>query len=370
MRVLHIFNEINFSGAEIMYANAAPIFNSHGVTMLALSTGKNFGNFTTQFGEAKIQMFHRPLLESDLNPFFLIKYFRDIIKFIRKENIDVIHIHRSSFFWFFALCGYITGKKTIRTLHNVFKSGKITWIKAYFERLSARKILNVVFQSIGNSVYLNELDYYKNKSTVVNNWFDEKRFYPAKDSLEKASIRTDLGIDKDSFVIITAGRCTEEKGHKDIINALAIINKQIPCVFLHLGCGYMEVEEKELAKALGLESKVVFLGNVVNVRDYLIASDVFVMPSKFEGLGNSAIEAMACQIPNILYDAPGLRDLIKENDNGFLIAQDHRILANSVMDFYVNKNLIIEKGLNALNFVNEHFSIKAGVIGIIKLYGR
>ncbi|GGH56517.1 glycosyltransferase involved in cell wall biosynthesis [Filimonas zeae] len=370
MRVLHVFNEINFSGAEVMYANAAPLFQEKGIELIALSTGKEFGNFTQQFETVHIKMHHKPLLESDKNPLFLFKYFRSIIKFIREENIAVIHIHRSSFFWLFSLCGFITGRKTIRTLHNVFKNRRITWIKAYWERLTARTLLRVTFQSIGKSVYLNELQYYKNKSVIVNNWFDKTRFYPAVNEAEKASVRKILNIPADVFVVSTAGRCTEIKGHKDIIQALAIINKQFPCVFLHLGSGALEKEEQELAKELGLDGVIRFLGNVTNVRDFIIASDAFVMSSKFEGLSIASIEAMACRIPGIFYDSPGLRDLINSDDNGFLVAHGARALADAILLFCNDRNLCEVKGQSAVTFVNEHFSIENGVKGILNLYGK
>ena len=169
MRVLHIFNEINFSGAEIMYANAAPLFQQKGFELYAISTGDNFGNFTDQFKKAQIKIYHRPFKVKSLNPLYLWSYFKGIIEFIRTNQIDIIHIHRSNVFWYFSVCSYITGKKTIMTLHNVFKAGKITWIKHYLTRYTARKYFNLTFQSISKSVYKNELDYFKNPTRLVNN---------------------------------------------------------------------------------------------------------------------------------------------------------------------------------------------------------
>jgi glycosyltransferase involved in cell wall biosynthesis len=368
MRVLHIFNEIKFSGAEIMYANAAPLFQSEGVEMLVLSTGKNVGDFVPQFTNQGIKVIHKPLLNSDSNPVFLYNYFRGILALIKSEGIDVIHIHRSSFYWFFALCGFLKSKRIVRTVHNVFKNRKITWFKAYIERLIARKFFKVKFQTISESVYINELTYYKNPSTCVNNWFDGSRFFPSIIQNEKLQLRKKIGIDNNAFVIISTGGCSIVKNHHDIIKAMAKLPAEISCIYLHLGCGLTEGEEKALAAELNVDNNILFLGNKINVRDFLIASDLFIMPSQYEGLGNAAIEAMACGLPSVLYNVPGLKDLIKDDNNGFLIEPDYNEMAKKIIFFKNNNEIACQKGNNAQKFVSENYSIKKGVQAITNLY--
>lgn len=369
MKVLHIFNEINFSGAEVMYANAAPLFQQQGIEMIAFNTGKGIGNYVEHFEKADIKVVFKPIVSPTYNPLKLFSYFSDVRKFILDNDIDIIHIHRSQFYWFFALCGFLTGRKAIRTVHNVFHNRKITWMKAYLERMTSRRMLGLTFQTIGESVHDNELRYYKNASVRVNNWFDNIRFFPPVNVDEQMALRKQLGIDEERFVIISAGSCSITKNHSAIIEAVAIVKKQYPNImYLHLGHGAQETQEKRLALEKGIEDNIIFLGNKFNVRDYLIASDVFVMTSKFEGLSIAAIEAMGCKLPVILYDSPGLRDLIKENDNGFLIKHDPVILSEKIIQFYNNRDLIKEKGTNALNFATSNFSMPKCVDQIIELY--
>jgi glycosyltransferase involved in cell wall biosynthesis len=368
MRVLHVLNEINFSGAEIMYAGAAEQFQKSGFELIALSTGKNIGNFVKQFEEVNIKIYHKPFARHVRNPFKIIAYFKDIINFINDNNIDIIHVHRSDVYWQFSLCSKLTGRKAIATCHNVFKNRKITWFKAYLERLSARKLFNLTFQTIGESVYINELNYYKNPSIKINNWFNAHKFYPAIDNHEKDLLRKKIGLNKDDFIIISTGSCSEIKNHSDIIKALPIVLKQINCYYLHLGVGAIECDEKKLVNDLNLNQHVSFLGNIVNVRDYLVAADVFIMPSKYEGLSIASIEAMACRLPSILYNSQGLRDLIKNDDNGFLIDHDYKLLAEKII--FLNENQDVSKRMaeNAWKFVNSDFSMINSVSEIIKLY--
>ena len=367
MRVLHIFNEINFSGAEIMYADAAPFFQENGFELYAISTGDAFGNFTKQFEKAQIKIFHKPFKIKNLNPFYLWSYFRNIVYFIRTNQIDIIHIHRSNVFWYFSFCGYITKRKTIMTLHNVFKAGKITWVKHFLTRYTARKYLNLTFQSISRSVYTNELSYFSNPTVLINNWYDETKFYPAINLAEKQSARLKIGINDNTFTLISVGRCTDIKNHIDILKAFNIINKQAEFICLHLGSGETENHEKEAAKLMGIDDKVYFFGNKENVRDYLIASDLFIMTSKFEGLGNSCIEAMACGLPSVLYNSSGLRDLITDNDNGLLIMPDYNLLASSILKLR-DPLLHFEKANNAIRYVQKNHSMRNAITSIINLY--
>jgi glycosyltransferase involved in cell wall biosynthesis len=369
MKVLHLFNEINYSGAELMYANAAPIFQANRIEMLAISTGINLGNFAEVFEQKNIKTYHWPIHSQANSLFKKIKYYSNFYKFIKEQKIDVLHIHRSNLY-IAAFCSRLAGIRTIKTIHNVFKNRKLTYPYGYIQRLIARKLLNVTFQTIGQSVYENELNYYHNPSVRINNWFDQNRFYSIKNENEKQELRQKLNIKSDAFVIISVGGCSEIKNHSDILRAMAQLQKKSNFLYIHLGTGKIEEDEKNLALELGIQNMIQFLGNQNTVRDFLIASDVYVMTSKFEGLSIAGIEAMACGLPSILYNSPGLRDLIDKDDNGFLIAPDYQILATKIIEFQKNPELIRKKGQSAVEFVNRNFSMESNVLKIIKLYSN
>ncbi|MEP7279955.1 MAG: glycosyltransferase family 4 protein [Bacteroidota bacterium] len=369
MHILHIFNEINFSGAEIMYANAAGLFQQKGYKLTAVGTGMKAGNYVHQFEKSGINIIHLPFPKGFKKPFLVVGYMRNIYSLIKRSNIDVLHVHRSDVFLYFSICAALAGKKTIMTTHNVFRNRTLTWPKAWLERLCARKLFRTTFQTIGESVYNNELTYYKNPSVRVNNWYNARRFFPPLPN-EKNISRENLNIRREAFVVISTGSCSEIKNHAAIIKAMAIVVPQFPCIYLHLGSGHLETEEKKQALELGLANNIRFLGNKENVRDYLIAADVFIMSSKFEGLSIAAIESMACKLPSILYRSPGLTDLIKNDDNGFLIEHDPVQIAEKIIHFKNNPMSAAEKGNRAFDFVSANFNMESGVGQIIKLYGN
>ena len=367
MKVLHLFNEIKFSGAEIMYANGASLFQANGIEMLAFSTGNSLGDFAHEFERKNINTYHRSINPGINLSIRTIIYYWNFYKFLKSEKIEVLHIHRNDLYMV-AICSRLAGIRTIKTMHSVFRNRKFTYLYGYFQRLIARKLLNVTFQTIGNSVFENELNYYKNPSVKINNWYDSTRFFAPKSKSEKLAIREKLGISFTKFVIISVGACSPNKNHSDILKAIALLDEQIDIHYLHLGTGQIESEEKKLAEQLGIKNKVSFMGNVNNVQDYLIASDVFVMSSKFEGLSIACIEAMACGKPLILYNSPGLRDLINNDNNGFLIDWDYKVIAEKIIQYLLEPGLIEKKGESALKFVNDNHTLEKNVNKIIALY--
>jgi len=367
LKVLHLFNEINFSGAELMYANAAEIFQSNGIEMLAFNTGKSKGNFISEFNKKNIKVYHKPIKKGINFSLKIFKFYWHFYRFLKNEKIAVLHIHRSDLYMV-TLCSRIAKVRTIKTIHNVFRHRTLTHPYGVAQRFVARKLLNVKFQTIGKSVYENELNYYHNPSKLINNWYNSNLFYPKKDENEVLAIKKKLGINKDTFIVTSVGGCSNIKRHDQIIKSLGLIKSKIKFEYLHLGSGVTETNEKKTAKKLGIIDRIHFLGNKNNVRDYLIASDVYIMTSEFEGLTISGLEAMGCALPLIFYDAPGLRDLIKNDDNGFLINPNYHILADKIMEFYSKPYLKVEKGLSSFKHVKKNYSMEINVDKIISLY--
>ena len=365
MKVLHIFNEITFSGAEIMYAQAAPLFQREGFEILAFSTGPQKGDFTPDFKKKGITVIHQPINFKILSLKWF-KYYFNLYHFLKKEKIKVLHIHRSDII-FAAFIAFLAKTRCIKTQHSTFRNRWFTLPYAVAWRFVLRNFFHVIFQTIGESVYLNELNYYKNPSIKVNNWFNENQFY-APSTKEKINFRNQLGIARNVFVIISVGSCSECKNHHDIIKALSLVKDKMKVIYLHLGKGSTEQEEKQLAISLCVSDSIRFLGKRNNVRDYLIAADLFVMTSQYEGLGNSALEAMACRTPCILYNSVGLRDLIKDNNNGLLIERSHQLLADKILEIQKNQDLAYSRANNAFEFVDREFSMSVGVKKIIDLY--
>ena len=365
MKVLHILNELKFSGAEIMYVDAAPIFQKLGCDLSVVNTATHLGEYASYFERAGYKVLHRPYPKGIIKKW---KYYKDTIKFLKQEQYDVIHIHSSKLKWGMSYCAWKANCKSIYTFHNVFKSNWYSYPWHWWLRWSAKHIFKCTFQTISDSVYENEKHYYHNNTFKIYNWYGSNRFYPAIPN-EKQSIRKKLNIPLDSLVIISVGGCSPIKRHTDIIKALPEILKEHPNTFyLHLGEGEELQEEKKLAEKLNVSKYILFCGNQQNVRQYLIASDIYIMPSKHEGIPITTIEAMACEIPTILYDVPGLKDFNKDNECSILINENYHSLAKMIIDLYKDKEKQQSLVKNAKALVDNKFDMETNAKEIFKLY--
>lgn len=362
MKVIHILNQINFSGAEVMLNLAAPILKKNGFKLHALSTGKNKGDYSDVLENAGYKIHHIPFSKTP-------KYFWFLYKELRKEHFDIVHIHPERAFVWHALIAKIAGTKVIvRTVHSIFNFKGILRKRKYFARLFARKILKIKFHSISDSVALIEKDYFNNPTKKIYNWIDENKFYPMYSIEEKKELRKQLRIGEDKFVIISVGSCSPVKRHYAIIEALNKILEKAPnIVYLHLGSGELLSDEMKLAKKLGVMDNIIFAGQKENVRDYLAASDLFVMVSEYEGLSIASLEAMFCGLPILVYDTYGLRDVVIDNYNGILL-KDLKELDKKILELYYSPELRKIYSENSIKLAKEKFSMEKSISELIKLY--
>lgn len=365
MNVIHIFNSLKFSGAEIMYVDAAKYFQEYGCDLSVVATHNELGEFAENFKESGYEIFHYSYPKSFVDR---LKYTFRLKKLFKERKIDVVHIHSSRMMFHFSFIAWLVGIKSVYTFHNVFPTKKITRPYHILKRRIAKYIFGCTFQTISDSVYNNELTVFKNDTIKINNWYGMDRYFPATNE-EKNLSREKLRLAQKQFVIISVGGCSHIKRHSEIIKAISLIKDDIPnLIYLHLGTGTDEEIEKKLAEELNVYDKIHFVGNQQDVRKYLIASDLYIMPSKFEGISITTIEAMACKIPTILYDVPGLRDFNTNGKNSLLIEPDYKILAQSILDFYKGSIDMNNISNNAKLFVDRKYNIRKNSKKIFDLY--
>ena len=364
MRIIHILYELKFSGAEIMYVDAASLFQQKGCELTVVATGMELGEYASRFTDAGYEVIHRPIPPKK-NFFRRIIYYLGFVGFLRKGKYDVVHIHTQ---WGMPMCAWLAGIPSVFTFHAIFPTHFYSYFYHCLLRWTAKKIFNCKFQSISDSVYNHELKLYHNRTTKIYNWYGSHRYYPAL-SGEKEKVRKELNIQPETLVLISVGGCSPNKRHSDIINSLPEIVQANPnTLYLHLGSGESENEETELVNKAGINEHVRFCGNQTDVRKFFIAADIYVMTSINEGLSLTTIEAMACQIPAILYDVTGLRDFNRTGENSILIPEDYNLLAKKVIWLHKYRDVGTKIALSAEKLVNETYSMEKNALQIYDLY--
>lgn len=248
-----------------------------------------------------------------------LKAYKQVLKLARKYHYTFIHCHSPIGGVVGRLVGHKTNTKVIYTAHGFhFYEGAplLNWLIYYpIEKLLSR------FTDV--LITINQEDYHRAKSKfhakrveyVPGVGIDIKRFQNVKvDILQK---RKELGIRSKDIVLLSVGELNKNKNHEIVIKALSGLDR--PDVkYLLVGQGELKNYLKNLARKLEVEDQVKFLGFRSDVAEIYKIADAFIFPSKREGLGLAAIEAMASGLPLITSNIHGIKDYSKENITGFL----------------------------------------------------
>ena len=148
---------------------------------------------------------------------------------------------------------------------------------------------------------------------------DTKKFTPVS-AQERKESRGRLNIKADELFIVSVGELNKNKNHETVVIALGELLKETDLKIKYMICGdgpYRARLEEKIAD-LNLRDDVFTPGYVNDVRKVLWAADLFIFPSKREGLGMAAVEALASGIPVIAADNRGSREYMADGINGFV----------------------------------------------------
>ncbi len=205
---------------------------------------------------------------------------------------------------------------------------------------------------------------FKGALEVIPNGVDVSKFSKDISSHELEALKQKLGKQAGDIFLITTSRVVHKNAIDDCIRALALLPQSIK--FFILGIGSEEEKLRELAKSLQVSERVQFLGQVEHAElpNYLKVSDIFIRPSRSEGMGNSFIEAMAAGLPVIATQEGGIADFLfdaKRNPEklttGWAVDKDSsEQIAAAVRDILGNPTKVAEVVKNARELVTKSYS--------------
>ncbi|MFL6733070.1 MAG: glycosyltransferase [Sphingomicrobium sp.] len=132
-------------------------------------------------------------------------------------------------------------------------------------------------------------------------------------------------------VVLGIGRLVPQKNFQFLLRAFALARQTIPVRLMLLGSGPQENELRDLARELGVADDVHFAGQVANPFAYLHRSSLFVLPSRWEGMSNALLEALASGCPSIATRCPGSNEILANGRWGRLVSVDDAALLASAM---------------------------------------
>ncbi len=198
-----------------------------------------------------------------------------------------------------------------------------------------------------------------NKILNFPNGVDTDYFCPVTQNVKK-QLKKKLGLSDKLYLVTYTGRFEERKRVIDLIHAWHKIHKNFPqCHLLLIGDGEERMSCQEASHSLGLAQQITFVGEVENVVEYLNVTDCYVFPSRLEGMPNVILEAMACGLPIITTEIPGIVEIINDGESGMLIPPKNiSALANSLTTILSNPELGLQFGKAARKRAEQHYSFK------------
>jgi N-acetyl-alpha-D-glucosaminyl L-malate synthase BshA len=245
----------------------------------------------------------------------VISFWTKVFLILRKVNPDMIHAQS------IGICiPALIAKKLLRKPYVVWGQGSDVYLPGKFIKSISKLVLKNADTVIALTEDMkSEMQKFCDRAIlVIPNGIDSESF----ENLSRESIRKKLKIKEDENVITFVGTLRPVKGVKYLIRAIKLITKVNGNVKLMLvGDGEEREYVEDLVEELDLNECVKFIGRVQNeeVPEYMVASDIFVLPSLSESFGIVNLEAMASGLPIVATKVGGLPEIVKDGENGFLV---------------------------------------------------
>ena len=335
MKILQVIPYFCFGGAETMCESLTYALGKLGHTVRVVSLYAEHTPISQRMERAGV-----PIRYLDKKLGMDLSMVPKLTKIIREETPDVIHTHLDVIKYTVAAARLAGVTNCVHTIHNVAQQeaeGRVQKIinGFYFPHgWSVPVALSPQVQRTVESFYsLNQADI-----PVIYNGIQ----------LDSCVPKTAYSL-TDTPTLVHIGRFNEQKNHALLLRAFQRILVTYPqCRLLLLGDGELRQEMEALAAQLCIQGRVFFLGSQDNVYTWLNRADIFLLPSRYEGMPMTLIEAMGTGLPIVASAVGGVPDMLTDGESALLTPCDEEAVAQAVIRLLENQALREKLGQNAL----------------------
>jgi len=285
-------------------------------------------------------------------------------KIIRKNSIDIVHLHSSHAHALGLLAAKSSGNcKVVLSRRVNFPIKKNILSRAKYANVDR---IIAISERVRQVLVADGLP--KEKIDVVYSGVDIKRFQ----NVEADYLISELALNRDKLIIGNIAALTWDKDHRTLIEAARIVVDEFPeVIFLIAGEGPLRREIEILIKKFNLEEKVKLFGFRQDIPEILSILHLFVLSSSWEGLGTSLLDAFASRVPVVATNIGGIPEVVRDGVNGILVPPGNPdALAGAVISLLKNRDLAGRMAKEGFRLVKEKFSIERMVEETRKIYDR
>lgn len=355
-KVLICITKANFGGAQrYVYELASNIPKDEFDIVVACGEGDTLKNKLQENG---IRVINLESSKRNINVVRDVKLFFELLKIIKKEKPDVLHLNSSKVGGVGSLAGRIAKvPNIIFTAHGwAFNENRSMISKFVIKVLHSITVLLshttiAVAEKIKNSI--SSFSFIKEKIAVIPNGIKNYKLLTIKESLEK------LGVSgSNKTIIVSIAELHPSKGLDTAIRAISLLreDRRSKIIYLILGNGEEKSVLEGLIKDLRLDETIKLLGFVPEAKSLLSGADLFLLPSRTEAFPYVLLEAGLAGVPTIATSVGGIPELIKDMQNGILVPpRNPREIAEAISYLLDHKDKQKEFSKNIKQTVSEFF---------------
>lgn len=354
LNLLHVISGLGVGGAEKLLIDLVKFADKNVFNVFVCYVTRGQDRLEDEIRKQAVQVFC--LGRRRKTPGFFALF--GLIKIIIDKKIDIVHTHLKGA----DICGRIAGFLTkrpviISTKHNTFNEKYYyTVLNRILATATTDKV--VVVSKKVREFCLNVDRVPSKKLLLIYNGVNCADFEANDDS-------------RDSYPTFgTVASFIEQKGHGFLLEAVAMVKRKHPDIKLLLvGEGILKGKMEEMCEALDLQENVMFLGDRSDVPDLLSRMDFFVLPSLWEGLPISLLEASASKLPVIATKVSGSEEVVIDGKTGILVPPgDPSALSLAITWMIENRKKAKAMGDEGRKRVKENFNIRTAVKTYEELY--
>jgi glycosyltransferase involved in cell wall biosynthesis len=302
-----------------------------------------------------------------------------LFRLFRRERFDIVHTHMPKTGLLGMLAAWLAGIPIrINTFHGEVWATRSGWRRAalkLFDRLIGALATDILVVSPSQKKFLESEGVLPfGKATVIGAGsicgVDAVRFHP--DENIRNAVRDDLGMARDATVILFVGRLNRDKGMLDLAAAFDVIAKCNPDVVLLLVGSEEDVPFSRMQEICYAErDRLHHVSFTPTPERYMMAADIFCLPSYREGFGMTIVEAAACAVPSVASCIYGITDAVADGKTGLLFpVGDVAALTQALLKLIVENDLRQQMGNVARLRAMELFSSEKIIRETMMLYDR
>jgi glycosyltransferase involved in cell wall biosynthesis len=356
IKVLEMIDRPFLGGGQINLLSLARFLDRGTFEISVCSRGE--GPLVDALGEAGIP--HFPIAFSKHVQKKIVK---DIVSLLNSHHFDILHTHGgvAGLFgrWSARRCD--RPPRVVHTLHGIhylhYRNFFLKYVYVYLERFFSRFSDAVIFVSDADRERGRRFNLVpEDKMVLIKNGIDFEAFESGT-SLKEG--RDELVFGSSCPVVGTVARLHRQKGLPYLFHAAKKIQESIPEAAVWIvGGGSLLPKLQRLGKKLDLIETVHLLGERKDVAQLLSRFDIFVLPSLWEGLPYSLLEAAALAKPVVATDIDGVREIVKHGETGLLVpAKDSERLAQAVVRLLQEREYAATLGRNLKDAIQREFSL-------------